>query len=83
MGKPEEEAVRVEHFRHFHGLDAEQIRAALAHDAGALPSAQQVSLSPHYLWQDEFLPLELGVISSFLGRQAGTGHRSRGWTPGR
>ena len=46
VGKPEEEAVRVEHLRHLRGLDAEQIRAALAHDAGALPSAQQVRLIP-------------------------------------
>ena len=85
MGKPEEEAVRVQHLRHLRGFDAEQICAALAHDAGALPITQQVSHSPHYLWQDEFLPLELlvAVISSFPGRQAGTGHRSRGWTPGR
>ena len=46
VGKPEEEAVRVERLRHLRGLDAEQIRAALPHDAGALPSAQQVRLIP-------------------------------------
>ena len=72
MGKPEEEAVRVERLRHLRGLDAEQIRAALADDAGAVPSAQQVRHIP--LGR---INLNNGTLNlHFVISRASTGNRS-------